>query len=132
MQECRFELEIINNNNLRKQPGGAVRALQAQEFQPCPKPSWISSVYSIIHSPEFISLITLKNGELTCLQLVGILNLVGQNENYWFTCYFKLLQDKCNQGPKIFTSLSSEIHNASSTALFNSKLKSFFLGISTL
>ena len=31
------------------------------------------------------------------------------------------------QGPKIFNSLSSEIHNASSTALFNSKLKSFFL-----
>ena len=36
------------------------------------------------------------------------------------------------QGPKIFNSLSSEIHNASSTALFNSKLKSFFLGLSTL
>ena len=36
------------------------------------------------------------------------------------------------QGPKIFNSLSSEIQNASSTALFNSKLKSFFLGISTL
>ena len=30
------------------------------------------------------------------------------------------------QGPKIFNSLSSEIQNASSTALFNSKLKSFF------
>ena len=36
------------------------------------------------------------------------------------------------QGPKIFNSLSSEIQNASSTALFNSKLKSFFLGVSTL
>ena len=36
------------------------------------------------------------------------------------------------QGPKILNSLSSEIQNASSTALFNSKLKSFFLGISTL
>ena len=36
------------------------------------------------------------------------------------------------QGPKIFNSLSSEIQNASSTALFNSKLESFFLGISTL
>ena len=36
------------------------------------------------------------------------------------------------QGPKIFNSLSSEIQNASSTGLFNSKLKSFFLGISTL
>ena len=36
------------------------------------------------------------------------------------------------QGPKIFNSLSSEIQNASSTAFFNSKLKSFFLGISTL
>ena len=36
------------------------------------------------------------------------------------------------QGPKIFNSLSSEIQNASSTALFNSKLKSFFFGISTL
>ena len=31
------------------------------------------------------------------------------------------------QGPKIFNSLSPEIQNASSTALFNSKLKSFFL-----
>ena len=30
------------------------------------------------------------------------------------------------QGPKIFNSLSPEIPNASSTALFNSKLKSFF------
>ena len=30
------------------------------------------------------------------------------------------------QGPKIFNSLSSEIQNASSTALFNSKLESFF------
>ena len=36
------------------------------------------------------------------------------------------------QGPKIFHSLSSEILNASSTALFTSKLKSFFLGLSTL
>ena len=36
------------------------------------------------------------------------------------------------QGPKIFNSLSPEIQNASSNALFNSKLKSFFLGISTL
>ena len=36
------------------------------------------------------------------------------------------------QGPKIFNSLSSEIQNASSTALFTSKLKSFFLGLSTL
>ena len=36
------------------------------------------------------------------------------------------------EGPKIFNSLSSEIQNASSTALFNSKLKSFFLSISTL
>ena len=34
------------------------------------------------------------------------------------------------QGPKIFNSLSSEIQNASSTALFNSKLKTFFLGLS--
>ena len=34
------------------------------------------------------------------------------------------------QGPKIFNSLSSEIQN--STALFTSKLKSFFLGLSTL
>ena len=32
----------------------------------------------------------------------------------------------------LFNSLSSEIQNASSTALFNSKLKSFFLGLSTL
>ena len=31
------------------------------------------------------------------------------------------------QGPKIFNSLSSEIQNASSIALFNSKLKSLFL-----
>ena len=31
----------------------------------------------------------------------------------------------CFQGPKIFNSLSSEIQNASGTALFNSKLKSF-------
>ena len=30
------------------------------------------------------------------------------------------------QGPKIFYVLTSEIQNASSTALFNSKLKSFF------
>ena len=30
------------------------------------------------------------------------------------------------QGPKIINSLSSEIQNASSTALFNSKLESFF------
>ena len=30
------------------------------------------------------------------------------------------------QGPKIFYVLASEIQNASSTALFNSKLKSFF------
>ena len=30
------------------------------------------------------------------------------------------------QGPKKINSLSSEIQNASSTALFNSKLKSFF------
>ena len=30
------------------------------------------------------------------------------------------------QGPKIFNSLSPEIQNASSNALFNSKLKSFF------
>ena len=36
------------------------------------------------------------------------------------------------QGPKIFNSLSPGIQNASSTALFNSKLKSFLLGISTL
>ena len=36
------------------------------------------------------------------------------------------------QGPKIFNSLSSEIQNASSTALFTSKLKSFYLGLSTL
>ena len=36
------------------------------------------------------------------------------------------------QGPKIFNSLSSEIKNASSIALINSKLKSFFLGMSTL
>ena len=36
------------------------------------------------------------------------------------------------QRPKIFNSLSPEIQNASSTALFNSKLKSFFFGISTL
>ena len=36
------------------------------------------------------------------------------------------------QGPKIFNSRSSEIQNASSTALFNPKLKSFFLDISTL
>ena len=104
MQECRFELEIINNNNLRKRPGGAVRALQAQSSSPALNPSRISSVYSTIHSPKFISLITLKNGELTCLQLVGILNLVGQNEDYWFTCYFKLLQDKCKE---LFTSFSS-------------------------
>ena len=34
--------------------------------------------------------------------------------------------------PKIINCLSSEIQNAFSTALFNSKLKSFFLGISTL
>ena len=31
------------------------------------------------------------------------------------------------QGPKIFNSLSSEIQNASSIALFNSKLMSLFL-----
>ena len=31
------------------------------------------------------------------------------------------------QGPKIFNSLSSEIQDASSAALFNSKLKSFFV-----
>ena len=103
MQECKFELEIINNNNLRKRPGGEVRALQAQSSSPALNASQISSVYSIIHSPEFISLITLKNGKLTCLQLVGILNLVGQNENYWFTCYFNLLEDKCKE---LFTSLS--------------------------
>ena len=36
------------------------------------------------------------------------------------------------QGPKIFNSLSYEIQNASRTTLFNAKLKSFFLGISTL
>ena len=36
------------------------------------------------------------------------------------------------QGSKRFNSLSSEIQNASSTALFNSKLKSFFFGISTI
>ena len=30
------------------------------------------------------------------------------------------------QGPKIFNSLSSEIQDASSAALFNSQLKSFF------
>ena len=36
------------------------------------------------------------------------------------------------QGPKIFNSLSPEIQNPSSTAFFNSKLKSFFFGISTL
>ena len=36
------------------------------------------------------------------------------------------------QGPKIFNARSSEIQNASSTALFNPKLKSFFLDISTL
>ena len=36
------------------------------------------------------------------------------------------------QGPKIFISLSSEIQNASGTALFNSKLESFFLVVSTL
>ena len=35
------------------------------------------------------------------------------------------------QGPKIFNSLGSEIQNASSTALFTSKLKSFFLGLGT-
>ena len=34
------------------------------------------------------------------------------------------------QGPKICTSLSSEIQN--DAALFSSKLKSFFLGINTL
>ena len=33
----------------------------------------------------------------------------------------------CFQGPKIFHSLSSEIQTAFSIALFNSKLKSFFL-----
>ena len=33
----------------------------------------------------------------------------------------------CFQGPKIFHSLSSEIQTVSSIALFNSKLKSFFL-----
>ena len=43
------------------------------------------------------------------------------------------IEDKCKkssslrfQGPKIFNSLSSEIQNASSIALFNSNLKSFF------
>ena len=36
------------------------------------------------------------------------------------------------QEPKIFNSFSSEIQNASSTALFNSKLKSFSLGLNTL
>ena len=35
------------------------------------------------------------------------------------------------QGPKIFNSLSSEIQNASSIAVFTSKLKSSRLGIST-
>ena len=33
------------------------------------------------------------------------------------------------QGPKISNSPSSQIQNASSTALFNSKLKSFFTGL---
>ena len=33
----------------------------------------------------------------------------------------------CFQGSKIFNPLSSEIHNASSIAVFTSKLKSFFL-----
>ena len=36
------------------------------------------------------------------------------------------------QGPKIFNFLSPEIQNASSTVLVNSKVKSFFLGTSTL
>ena len=36
------------------------------------------------------------------------------------------------QGPKIYKSLSFEIQNASIIALFNFKLKSFFLGTSTL
>ena len=39
----------------------------------------------VLGSPEFNSSVTLVNSQLHCLRTVGILKLVGHNENYWFT-----------------------------------------------
>ena len=63
-----------------------------------------------------------------------LLNCDIHSYNTWNKNSFRLPYCRTNvrkfslrfQGPKIFNSLSSEIQNASSTALFNSKLKSFF------
>ena len=68
-------------------------------------------------------------------QLMEIVNNELKNKNSFRLPYCRTNVRKFSlrfQGPKIFNSLSSGIQNASSTALFTSKLKSFFLGLSTL
>ena len=109
-------------------------------------------------NPIFVSLRILKFEDIIKLQIGKVMYLykngllpVSFNDMFLLNCdihsyntrnknSFRLPYCRTNvrkfslrfQGPKIFNSLSSEIQNASSTALFTSKLKSFFLGLSTL
>ena len=111
------------------------------------------SSFGVHANPILVSLRILTFGDIIKLQIGRVMYLYRNgflpkriNDMFWLNCdvhsyntrsknSFLLPYCRTNvtkfslrfQGPKIFNSLSSEIHNASSTALFNSKLKSFFL-----
>ena len=61
----------------------ALELLQSggRDFNPVLTASWISPRYSRVQ----LLTVTLVNSQLVCLRPVGILNLVGRTENYWFT-----------------------------------------------
>ena len=112
-----------------------------------------------MHIPIFVSLRILKFEEIIKLQIGKVMYLYKNglllnsfNNMFLLNCdvhsyntisknsfrlpYCRTNVTKfslCFQGPKLlFNSLSSEIQNTSSIALFNTKLTSFFLGISSL
>ena len=116
------------------------------------------SSFGVHANPILVSLRILTFGDIIKLQIGRVMYLYRNgflpkriNDMFWLNCdvhsyntrsknSFLLPYCRTNvtkfslrfQGPKIFNSLSSEIHNVSSTALFNSKLKSFFLDKDTL
>ena len=80
----------------------------------------------------------LKFEDINKLQICKVMHLylnslLRNSFNDMFLRNFALLHHQCKeiftsfQGHKIFNFLSSKIQNTSSIALFNSKLKSFFL-----